>query len=106
MEPPVARALADFKKRLSILYGDRLRGVWLFGSRARGDARPDSDVDVLIVLDRGDDDSEEIERTGGLASAISLEHDLVLSRKTVSESRWLGDRSGVFENVRFESIPA
>ena len=26
-----------------------LRRVWLFGSRARGDARPDSDVDLLIT---------------------------------------------------------
>ncbi|MBQ7262092.1 MAG: nucleotidyltransferase domain-containing protein [Synergistaceae bacterium] len=26
-----------------------LRYVWLFGSRARGDARPDSDVDLLIT---------------------------------------------------------
>jgi len=24
--------------------------VWLFGSRARGDHRPDSDVDLLVVL--------------------------------------------------------
>jgi predicted nucleotidyltransferase len=26
--------------------------AWLFGSRARGDARPDSDVDVALLLDR------------------------------------------------------
>ena len=32
-----------------ILYGDELEGVWLYGSRARGDNKPDSDLDVLVV---------------------------------------------------------
>lgn len=26
--------------------------LWLYGSRARGDARPDSDYDLLILLDK------------------------------------------------------
>jgi len=33
------------------------REVWLFGSRARGDNRPDSDWDILIVVD--DDTPDE-----------------------------------------------
>lgn len=32
-----------------LVYGDELAGVWLYGSRARGDSRPDSDLDVLVV---------------------------------------------------------
>ena len=31
------------------LYGDELAGVWIYGSRARGDNEPDSDLDVLVV---------------------------------------------------------
>jgi predicted nucleotidyltransferase len=31
-------------------FGQRLQSAALFGSRARGDARPDSDLDLLIVL--------------------------------------------------------
>lgn len=27
--------------------------IWLFGSRARGEARPDSDFDILVVAKRG-----------------------------------------------------
>ncbi len=33
------------------LRNDGVRKLWLFGSRARGDARPDSDLDILIEVD-------------------------------------------------------
>ena len=40
--------------------------IWLFGSRARGDARPDSDFDLLVVgkpgADLGSDDYERVDR--------------------------------------------
>lgn len=36
--------LARIKSRLQAVYGDRLRGVILYGSEARGEATPDSDV--------------------------------------------------------------
>ncbi|MGI9302470.1 MAG: nucleotidyltransferase domain-containing protein [Gammaproteobacteria bacterium] len=44
-------ALASFKSRLAERYGKHLKAVYLFGSRARGDNRPDSDADVAIFLD-------------------------------------------------------
>lgn len=47
------RALLDrFVDELHLRLGDGLQGVWLFGSRARGE-RPseDSDVDVLVFVD-------------------------------------------------------
>ena len=42
------------------LYGDRLERVVLYGLRARGDARPDSDYDVAMFLKDLDDRWEEI----------------------------------------------
>lgn len=38
------------KSALAALYGDRLKGVVLYGSEARGSARVDSDIDVLVLL--------------------------------------------------------
>ena len=34
--------------------GAHIRAIYLFGSRARGDNRPDSDYDLLIVTDKKD----------------------------------------------------
>lgn len=47
------KALADFAAAVRKHYGDRLEDILLFGSRARGDARPDSDADVIVVLADG-----------------------------------------------------
>jgi predicted nucleotidyltransferase len=49
----VERALATFVSDVRRHYGDRLKGLYLFGSRARGDHRPESDVDVAVVLADG-----------------------------------------------------
>jgi len=51
------------------VYGERLTALVIFGSAGRGTARPDSDVDLLIVADplprgrsRRIDEFEEVER--------------------------------------------
>jgi predicted nucleotidyltransferase len=51
--------------------------IWLFGSRARGDARPDSDFDLLVVGkpdgDLGSDDYERVDRAiNGLGIGCDL----------------------------------
>jgi predicted nucleotidyltransferase len=50
--PEVAAALDSFGVSLRSRFGERLQELTLFGSRARGDAREDSDVDVLVVIDQ------------------------------------------------------
>ena len=50
MEALADPILARFRAALDKVYGARLERVVLFGSRARGDARPDSDYDIAVFL--------------------------------------------------------
>ena len=52
----------DVARDLRRLHGDRLSSVLLFGSWARGDAHPESDIDLLVVLDRVDSVWDELRR--------------------------------------------
>lgn len=54
--------LVRFRRALDGMYGDRIDRVVLFGSRARGDARPDSDYDVAVFLRDFHDRWSEVDR--------------------------------------------
>jgi len=49
IDPVTAQALQRFLARVGQRY--RARGAILYGSRARGDHRPDSDADVMVLLE-------------------------------------------------------
>ena len=64
--PAAASILTRFRVALDELYGDRLERAVLFGSRARGDARPDSDYDVAVFLRDMPDRWRELDRLAEL----------------------------------------
>lgn len=80
-----ARELAaDVAADVRELYGDRLREVLLFGSWARGDAHPESDVDLLIVLDEVESSFQERRRMDDILWKHSFENDAVVVAIPVS----------------------
>jgi predicted nucleotidyltransferase len=62
--------LARFRVALDAMYGDQIERVVLFGSRARGDARPDSDYDVAVFLSNMADRFAELYRLADLSTDI------------------------------------
>ncbi|MFN8463528.1 MAG: nucleotidyltransferase domain-containing protein [Anaerolineales bacterium] len=50
MPKEIKSLLEKLKSALKQMYGEQFKEAYLFGSYARGDNDPDSDVDVLIVL--------------------------------------------------------
>jgi predicted nucleotidyltransferase len=58
-ENRTSTALHAFKEILVRRYDGHLKSALLFGSRARGDHRPDSDADVAVFLDTVSDPIQE-----------------------------------------------
>jgi predicted nucleotidyltransferase len=102
----VSKILKELKRGLKLLYSDQLKGVFLFGSYARGEQDPESDFDVLIVLGNFELHSTEIKRTSKLVSELSLEYDVSISRKFVNETHWRIGDTALLRNVRAEAIAA
>jgi predicted nucleotidyltransferase len=70
MRPVDDPILRRFRAALEGVYGERLERVVLYGSRARGDARPDSDYDVAVFLRHLPDRVAELYRLADLSTAI------------------------------------
>ena len=92
MEPPDARAIdrglqlfADVARRR---YDNGIRGVYLFGSRARGDHSPFSDVDVAIVVDDAIDISSETVPLSSAAYDVLLETGAEVQPWVFHEADW------------------
>lgn len=72
-------ALTRFRAALAEIYGDRLAGVVLYGSRARGDERPDSDYDIAVFLHDLPDRGREMRRLADLETEILYDTDAVIN---------------------------
>lgn len=101
----LVRILAKLRAGLEEILGERMEGVYLYGSQARGDALPDSDVDVLVVLRRDVNYEELFDETLDLVANLSLEYDIVISRAFVSQERFEQEMSPFLMNVRREAVP-
>jgi predicted nucleotidyltransferase len=105
MSERLGNLLAELRRRFEALYGPRLVRLMLYGSQARGDAEPGSDIDVLVVLEGRVQPGEEIRRVGGITAGISLENNVVISCAFVSAERFELEKSPLLMNVRREGVP-
>ena len=106
--PVLDPVLVRLKAELVKLYGPRLKKALLYGSRARGDFREDSDYDVLVVLKPPFDHWTELRRLAKLSSDITWDTvggdtPVVASFKAVTEAD-IAARTGFMHNVRREMI--
>jgi predicted nucleotidyltransferase len=88
---PVERAaLAAFVLAARGALAADLRRLAVYGSRARGDQHPDSDIDVLAVV--AGDGRAARHRLRRLAAELNLQHDTSLAVLVLSELEWAGLR--------------
>lgn len=102
----IRKLMKELKAGLVRIYWDRLKAVYLYGSYARGDYRPGSDVDVMILLKDYKSYWDELNRISYLASDVSLEHDVTVSCLIMKEMQWKQSDMPVLRNIHKEGLPA
>lgn len=95
--------LRHFRTALDAVYRDRVERVVLFGSRARGDARPDSDFDVAVFLHSYTDLWHELQPLGAITTDILLDTGAVISAKPFPAGKYR-EHSILMAEIRREGI--
>ena len=86
-----AGAIDEFVGRLRAALGNNLIEVKLFGSKATGKDQPESDIDVLVAVDKGGADVED--EVLDIAFETNLKHEVyisprVIDRATLTDPVW------------------
>jgi predicted nucleotidyltransferase len=95
--------LIRFRQALTGAYGSKLERVVLFGSRARGDARPDSDYDVAVFIHEPESFGDESGRLAELETDILLDTGAVINTLPFRAGAY-NDRTGLMMELRREGI--
>lgn len=98
--------VGELKHFLLEIYGNNLKGLYLYGSHVRQEEKTGSDVDVIIVLKEFDKYWTEIQRTSHIVSNLSLKYGMTISPVRVRETDWLSADSPFLNIVRSESVAA
>lgn len=105
LSPTEQQAMLEFVQLLKEQFNGRVHSAQLFGSKARGEGTPDSDLDVLIVVDS--DDWRVHKQIRYLAADICLEYSLNLSPRvwSTSHQREVARLQPLlYQNIRRDSI--
>jgi predicted nucleotidyltransferase len=98
--------LAKFRDALVAMYGERIERVVLYGSQARGDAKPDSDYDIAVFLKDMNAPSDrwaELDRLAGLRVKFLDETGAFFDAKPYPAAAYR-ERSPLMHEIRREGI--
>ncbi len=104
MEHEIETIVSRLKTSLERTYGSRLRGLYVYGSFARGDQRPGSDLDVAMILDDFERPWIEIQRTSHVVAELSLECGRTISLIPVRATDWAEREKPLIRNIQREGV--
>jgi predicted nucleotidyltransferase len=97
-------ALQKCRALLRTLYGTRLHGIVLYGSCARGTEAPESDIDLMVLLEGPVDVSQEIRRIWEVLYPLQLESDRLLSVVPVDVALYDRGEYALYRKVKAEGM--
>jgi predicted nucleotidyltransferase len=96
--------LVRFRRALDDIYGtQKIERVVLFGSRARGDARPDSDYDVAVFLNDPGELWDDLGNLSHITTAILNDTGAVISAKPFPAGAYR-ERSPLMQEIRADGL--
>ena len=97
------RVILKFRAALEEVYGQRIDRLVLFGSRARGDARPDSDYDIAVFLHDLADRDGEVRRLADIQVLIMDETSAFVHAIPFAAGAWT-ERTTFMHELRLEGL--
>ena len=106
-EDILKKVVQIFASEVIRIYENSLDAVILYGSCARGDFEPDSDIDILILLNVAPDKiCDERKKIRSISNRLDLEYDVILApvvQSTEVYEKYLS-ASVYYQNVKKEGI--
>jgi len=96
--------LNETRNYFDVIYPQRIKELILFGSYARGDFEPGSDIDLLLLLDHLDDLDTERARYMPALCEISLRYDTVVSIIPMEYETYRTRKTPLILNVQREGV--
>lgn len=99
--------IQQYVSNIHDIYGSHLRQIILYGSYARGDFRPDSDIDIMILLDLSDIDIKKYRhQLSDMTFDFNMDYDVDIKPIAKSEEhyrKWV-DNYPFYSNVNREGV--
>ena len=94
----------ELRRRLADAFGDRLRGVVVYGSEARGEASEDSDIDVMVLLQGPLSLWEDIKTGVEATYDLAVELGRPIHPDPVDQEEYERGEFALYRNVKREGI--
>jgi uncharacterized protein len=102
-DPRDSPALKRFRVTVTEIYGDRIERVVLYGSRARGDHKPDSDYDIAVFIKGPGSFYDESGRLAAITTDILEDTGAVISATPFPAGAYR-ERTGFMHELRRDGL--
>ena len=100
----VREALRELQVELRQLYGLQAPLALVYGSYARGEERPDSDIDILLLYPRAVRPGKEIKRVSAILAKLNLRYQVLISILPAREADYQRATDAFWQNLRKEGV--
>lgn len=100
-----AEVRKEIRSRLQTAFRERLREVWLFGSEARREPCPDSDLDLMVLLEGPVRLGQDLETIVRALYPLQLELEVPIHAIPVAEASFKAGGYGLYRNAKREGFP-